>query len=330
MDKMRTARLVEIGRMECEEIEIPPPQKGQVMIRSEMASICGSDLHRVMMGALMEHQLPCPHGYPGHEGIGMVVESHAEGISEGTHVLVFPNPTVGECFSEFQRVDGCYCLPLPSSDLPRSYLLMAQQLGTVIFAMKQFPRDVIGKTVAVIGQGSAGLFWTYLLKRAGAEKVIVSDLSNARLSMAKQYGADVCVNAQKEELKSAVNELTNGVGADYVVEAVGSSETLLQSIDLVQMDGELHWFGLPEVDQNIPFSFYKFFHKRLKSASVYGAQDEPTSSSFKEALKLIHEKEIDVEPLLSHCFNIEDINKAMNLAHNPAEGETLKVSITFD
>ena len=183
---MRTARLVEIGRMECEEIEIPPPQKGQVMIRSEMASICGSDLHRVMMGALMEHQLPCPHGYPGHEGIGMVVESHAEGISEGTHVLVFPNPTIGECFSEFQRVDGCYCLPLPSSDLPRSHLLMAQQLGTVIFAMKQYPRDVFGKTVAVIGQGSAGLFWTYLLKQAGAEKVIVSDLSDARLSMANR------------------------------------------------------------------------------------------------------------------------------------------------
>ena len=125
-------------------------------------------------------------------------------------------------------------------------------------------------------------------------------------------------------------ELTNGIGADYVVEAVGSSETLLQSIDLVKMDGELHWFGLPEVDEEIPFSFYKFFHKRLKSVSVYGAQDEPTSSSFKEALKYILDQEIDVEPLISHCFNIEDINKAMNLAHNPAEGDALKVSITFD
>ena len=74
MSKMRAARLVEIGRMDCEEIKMGPLEPGNVRVQTEMASICGSDLHRVMMGALMDHELPCPHGYPGHEGIGLVVD----------------------------------------------------------------------------------------------------------------------------------------------------------------------------------------------------------------------------------------------------------------
>ena len=330
MEKMRATRMVEVGRMECEEIEIPRLVDGQVMVRSEMASICGSDLHVVMMGAGLGHPCPCPHGYPGHEGIGIVVESKSVDLSEGTHVLTFPNPPVGECFNEYQRIGPSYCVPLPGSDLPRSQLMMAQQLGTVLYAMNQNPCDVQGKTVVVMGQGSAGLFWTYLLKRAGAERVIAADLSDARLAVAKQYGAGVCINAQQDDLLAAVNDLTNGEGADYVVEAVGRSETFLQSVDLVRTDGELMWFGLPSVDGNIPFQFQQFFRKRLKAISDYGSQDEPGAASFREALRLIAEKEIDVAPLLSHIFSVEDIEKAMHLAHAPQDAGALKVSLHFE
>jgi len=330
MEKMRATRMVEVGRMECEEIEIPPLAEGQVRVKSEMASICGSDLHVVMMGVGMGHPSPCPHGYPGHEGIGRVVESKSEQLPEGTHVLTFPNPPVGECFNEYQRIGPGYCVPLPDSDLPRSQLMMAQQLGTVLYARNQNLSDVQGKTVAVMGQGSAGLFWTYLMKRAGAERVITSDLSDARLAVSRQYGADVCINARQEDFTTVVNDLTRGEGADYVVEAVGKSATLLQSLDLVRMDGELMWFGLPSSDDHIPFSFQTFFRKRLKAVSDYGSQDEPNAASFREALRLITEKEIDVSPLLSHVFGVEDINQAMHLAHAPQDAGALKVSIHFE
>ena len=78
---MKTARLIEIGQMEFEEIEMLPLPQNCVRVKTEMASICGSDLHRIKMGALMDHKLPCPHGYPGHEGIGLVVESNSKLIS---------------------------------------------------------------------------------------------------------------------------------------------------------------------------------------------------------------------------------------------------------
>ena len=329
MSKMRSARLVEIGRMECDEIEMGPLQPGKVRVQTEMASICGSDLHRVKMGALMEYELPCPHGYPGHEGIGQVVESQSEHLPEGTHVLTFPNTTTCEGFNEYQRIEAKYCLPLPNSEMSRPEMMMAQQFGTVIYAMKKHPREIQGKTAVVIGQGSAGLFWTYLIKRAGASKIIVSDLSDARLKVSKKYGADVCINAGREDLMPVVLDLTQGLGADYVVEAVGQSQTLLQSVEAVQLDGEVHWFGLPSVDENIPFSFAQFFKKRVRAVTTYGAQDEPGSSSFQEALELIHEKKIDVSPLLSHRYPIEDINLAMEVAHRPVEEEALKVSVHF-
>ena len=327
---MRAGRMVEIGRMECEEIEIASIGDGQVLIRSEMASICGSDLHVVMMGAGVTHSFPCPHGYPGHEGIGEIVESKVPGLSEGEQVLTFPNPPVGECFNEYQRVEAQYCVPLPDTDLPRSHLLMAQQLGTVIYAMRKCQRDVAGETVVVMGQGSAGLFWTHLLKRAGAKKVIVSDISPARLEVAASYGADICIDIRNSNLHEAVRDSTKGKGADYVVEAVGRAETFRESVDLVRADGEIMWFGLPSVDHDIDMRFHKFFRKRLRASSIYGAQDEPQAISFRMALDLISKGHIDVESLLSHVFNIEQLGAAFVLAHDPHEDEALKVSIKFD
>ncbi|MBK00947.1 MAG: hypothetical protein CL464_00620 [Acidimicrobiaceae bacterium] len=329
MEKMRATRMIDVGQMVCEEIDIPPVVDGQVLIESEMASICGSDLHVVMMGAGLSHNFPCPHGYPGHEGIGRIVESKAAGLEEGQHVLTFPNPVVGECFNEYQRVGASYCVPLPDCNLPRAHLLMAQQLGTVIYAMRQCPRDVVGETVAVMGQGSAGLFWTYLLKRAGAAQIIVSDLSDARLSVSTQYGADVCVNAQNDSMQTVVGDLTSGTGVDYLVEAVGRAETFRESVDHVRLDGEIMWFGLPSVDADIDMRFNKFFRKRLHAMSTYGAQDEEGAISFREALRLISTGEIDVSPLLSHVFPVEEIDDAMNLAHEPHEAQALKVSIEF-
>ena len=326
---MRATRMVDVGQMICEEIEIPDISDSQVLIKSEMASICGSDLHVVMMGAGLNHAFPCPHGYPGHEGIGQIVESKVSGLDEGQHVLTFPNPPVGECFNEYQRVGANYCVPLPDCDLPRSHLLMAQQLGTVIYAMKKHPRDVAGETVAVMGQGSAGLFWTYLLKRAGAAQVIVSDLSDTRLAVASSYGADVCVNAGNNDLSSAVRDLTTGKGVDYLVEAVGRPETFRESVDHVRMDGQIMWFGLPSVDSDIEMRFHKFFRKRLSAASTYGAQDETDAVSFREALDVIASGAIDVAPLLSHFFPVEKNDEAMHLAHDPHEDPALKGLLEF-
>src|SRR3990172_2634145 len=145
MEKMRAGRFVEVGRMEFEEVPPPKPQQGDLLVRTELASICGSDLHVVYEGVL---RTPFPQipGYPGHEGVREVLESRHPDFAPGDPVLCCPTPPACMTFAELQAIPGRYCVKLPKSALPLSHLLMAQQFGTTIFALRQNPVDVVGKT----------------------------------------------------------------------------------------------------------------------------------------------------------------------------------------
>ena len=319
-----------VGQMVCEEAPIPDIGPGQVLVHTEMASICGSDLHIVLRGTGTVIPDPCPHGFPGHEGVGVVTASSDPSVEVGTSVLTFPNAGTGEGFSEYQRLEaGRYCLPLPACDQPNSHLLMAQQLGTVLFAARSRPHDVSGETVVVLGQGSAGLFWTWVLKWAGANTVIVADRSPARLAVSTRYGADIAVNVNDDDVIDVVNDLTDGSGADYVVEAVGSSSAHDLSTDIACIGGELMWFGLPDTNAGIEMNFTRFFRKKLRASSIYGAQDEPDARSFREALDHIVARDIDVAPLLSHIYPIDRIDEAMAVAFDPVDAGAVKVSLSF-
>lgn len=327
-ETMRAGQMHGVNDMRCVETAIPPIEADQILVKTAMASICGSDLHVVCHGAGIGYPLPCPHGYPGHEGIGEVVASNHPGVSEGTRVLCFPWAGESEGFSEYQRMHGKYVLPLPETDVSEPELLMAQQLGTIIFAARQRPVDVFGKTVLVLGQGSAGLFWTFWMKHNGAATVIAVDLSDARLAAGSRLGADVTLNAGEVDVAEAVHDLARS-GPDFVIEAVGRRETLFQSIELVRPGGDLLWFGLPDTDDSVPISFAQFFRKRLAASSTYGAQDEGDAVSFQKALDLIARRQIDVAPLLSHVYPIEEIATAFEVANDPVAAGALKVSVTF-
>ncbi len=327
MDKMRAARFVEVGRMEFEEVPPPTLGDGELLVRTQMASICGSDLHVVYHGTFRT-DFPQEPGYPGHEGVGEVLESRNADFQPGDWVLCCPAPLEATTFAEYQAIHGRYCVKLPAYDGPRSHLLMAQQFGTVIFALRQRPADLVGRNVMVMGQGSAGMFFAYLAKRAGAAKVIVSDLSEARLAMGRSLGADIAVKADRDNVQEVVLDHTGGHGVDYLVEAVGASESLLQAPGLVRANADMLMFGLPDTTAAVSYNFHDFFRKRLTMHSTYGAQEEPGLVSFRMALELIARGEIDVSPLLSHVFPIEKIQEAMQTAHDRS-GNALKVSVEF-
>jgi len=257
-------------------------------------------------------------------------------------VLTVPFAIDGRCLAEFQALPGAACIRLPAT-VPLSHLLMAQQLGTVVYALRSRPLDVIGKDVAVIGQGSAGAFFTFLLKRAGAARVLVSDKSPARLAYSRKLGADLTVDAGlvdagpvnvgtadagAGDFLAAVMEATGGRGADVVVEAVGSRETFPLSVELAAPGATVVWFGLPEGSDDYPFSFRQFFRRALTAYSNFGAQGEPGLESFRYAVRLIADGAIDVSPLLTHMLPIERIDEAFRIAHDRTDN-ALKVSIKF-
>jgi L-iditol 2-dehydrogenase len=329
MEMMRAGRLVDVGQMVCEETEVWAPGEGDLVVKSSYASICGSDLHFVCHGVDLP-PMPCNHGFPGHEGIGQVVESHHPDFSPGDVVLTVPNAAVGTCFNEYQTIGASYCLTVPETEVPQAQVLMAQQLGTVIWALRRNPVDVTGKTVVVIGQGSAGLYFTHLFRQAGAARIITADLVGARMELSAEMGADLVVANQGDDLHQAVMDETGGLGADHVVEAVGRNETLLQSVDLARVDGTLLWFGLPDSENPVLVNYHDFFRRRLTAWSVYGAQNEPDLASFRTATDLIARGDIDVSAVVSHVLPIEEIGAAFELANDPDADDAVKVSLSFD
>ena len=325
MAMMPAALATGLRQVVCDEIPVPGPVPGKVLVETKLASICGSDLHIVYMGWNV-HEFPLPHGHPGHEGLGEVVDGEDTEFSAGDLVLTVPNIWGSQTFAGYQLIEPHFLLKLPT-DIPESHLLMAQQLGTVVFACRRLP-SLLGQTVAVIGQGSVGLFHDFLLRRLGAHRIIAIEPVPARLAAGRAMGVDDAVDVSGRRATEAVLDMTGGQGADVVIEAVGSVDTFNQSLKMVKPLGRVVVFGLPPTMNPVPFDWDTFFRKRIDMHTVFGAQDEPGLSAFQLAVDFIARGEIDMSPFVTHQFPIDQVQEAFDLADSREDG-ALKVSLTF-
>ena len=325
MPSMQAAVLKGLGNVVCDEVPIPDPGAEKALVRMRMASICGTDLHYVYHG-WPRNAYPMEPGEPGHEGVGVIVDPGPSGLPEGAPVLTVPNIWEARNFAEYQAVSPRFLLPLPESR-PLAELMMAQQLGTVIFAARKLP-DIIGKTAVVIGQGSAGLFHDFYLRKLGAARIIAFEPNPDRRAAGAALDVDEPLDATGDAAVDAVLQLTGGKGAEVVVDAVGGHETLNQAVRMAKAEGHVHVFGLPTGFDPVPFDLSAYFLKRLDLRTIFGAQDEPGLGAFREALRLIAEGEIDMSPYVTHALPLHQAADAFELAREPAGG-ALKVSLTM-
>jgi threonine dehydrogenase-like Zn-dependent dehydrogenase len=311
----------------CEQVDRLDPDPDEVVVKSAWAAICGSDVHVVHADLPLPPRLVNP-GTPGHEGIGYVEEPNRSDYRKGDLVLTVPGYSARTgTFCDYQTLLQRYTLKVSTTDLPLEQILMAQQFGTTIYSLRQRPVDVVGKTVMVMGQGSAGLFMSWNLKRAGATMVIASDKMPARLAISKHFGVDVPVEAG-DKAYQAVMDHTGGKGVDYLVEAVGNQEALAQSIGLIRDAGSALYFGLPDTTALVPFNFHDFQRRQMTINATSHALQDHTLVSFKRALELIVNREIDVSPMVSHVFKMDEIDTAMEYASTYKESAR-KVCIRF-
>ena len=324
---MRAALASKAGQIDCVETTMPEPGPGQVLVRMHCCSLCGSDLHEVFM-PLSNWTFPCAHGFPGHEGVGEVVESRADGIASGQRVLTVPDRSCSASFADYQVLDTQFVVPVGDAVRPE-IVTLAQPLGAVIYGLKEFMPDDVPETAVVLGQGGIGIFFTWLLKRAGVAQVITSELQLNRRALSSRYGADTVVDPGKDSVVEAVHDLTEGKGAPLVVEAAGTDKTRFEAIEAVASQGFVGLFGLPDKEEIDRFPFNELFRKRAGMRSVFGSQTEPHHSSYLSALSMIEAGEIDLQPLLTHRFSLERIAEAFETAHH-IKDEAVKISITVD
>ena len=325
MPMMQAAILRGLGDIVCDEVPAPEPDGTKAIVRMRMASICGTDLHYVYHG-WPRNTYPMQPGEPGHEGVGVIVDPGETGLREDALVLTVPNIWEARNFAEYQAVSPRFLIELPQGR-PLAELMMAQQLGTVIFAARKLP-EMAGKTAVVIGQGSAGLFHDFYLRRLGASRIIAIEPNADRRAAGVALGVDEAIDITGDAAVDAVLRLTGGQGAEVVVDAVGGAETLGQAVRMAKAEGHVHVFGLPTGFDPVAFDLSAFFLKRLDVRTIFGAQDEQGLVSFRHALRLIAEGEIDMAPYVTHTLPLAQARDAFALAHEPTGG-ALKVSLTM-
>jgi threonine dehydrogenase-like Zn-dependent dehydrogenase len=205
-------------------------------------------------------------------------------------------------------------------------MVQAQQLGTVIFACKQLP-NLVGKTVAVIGQGSAGLWFDFMLRRMGASRIVAIDLHSIRLKAARQFGATDFIQNSEIDALEALTELTGGQLVDLVIEAAGTTDAINLAYQLVRQEGDILYFGVPH-SEKIVIDYETFYWKYPRVKTICEAQREPGQLSTRFALDLIARGELDPKPVLTHRFSFDQVRQAYELQKEPGES-AIKIIINM-
>ena len=310
----------------CQEIDIPQKKQSEVLLRTLLSSICGSDLHVGYYGWSID-KFPLPPGFPGHESICEVVDGNGTNYDQGELVLAVPVISEARSFSEYQVIPERQLVRI-DANIPMQEILMAQQLGTVIFASKNLP-DLHKRSIVIIGQGSAGLFHTFMSKRLGADNIITVEPIGIRSRMSKRLGADISINSKEEEATKEIFEITNYQGCDVVIDAVGSVETLNQAINVAKPNALILLFGLPTTESKVLFDWSNVFKKNLNLKAIHGSQHEFGLPDFKLACDLINKKEIQVSDFVTHTFKIEETQKAFELVESKEDG-VIKTALMFN
>lgn len=330
--RVRAATIRTPNILELDDFAVPQvAASGQLLVKMLRASVCGSDVHCLYHGMHNPDALGMP-GHPGHEGVGEVVESRSERFPVGSRVLTVPQGNLGGCFAEYQLLDDAHVVALPDdADLDR--VLFAQQYGTTLYAMRQMWPEA-GNTgvstgvVAIIGAGSAGLFFVQQALELGFEKVVVSDLHAERLDIARRLGATDVVHAPSASVVDAVMELSGGVGADLVIEAAGFDTCRADAIFAVRKFGTVGYFGFPERVGVAGFPANDAFRKVVRIQWTGGAQEEPGLVAFHDAVRHIHGGTVDVDYCLGTEYTLEDVPEALQRAADGGRG-AVKITITI-
>ena len=308
---MRAVQVMAPGRAEFIDMPVPQLRPGHALIRPQLLSLCGSDIYHLHYRSASSY--PLPPGTTGHEMVGTVeaVDAAGSGIEVGMSALVL-SPT-SQAMVEWYLSPAEYVLPLPAGK-PLEEMVQAQQLGTVLYAAKHLKTSVIGRTVAIIGQGSAGLYWAWLLRRMGARQVIAIDKEAHRLVLPREFGATHVINNTNANVKQEVADITKDEMADLVVEAAGELDAVQLTCDLVTKHGEILCFGIPHF-QDLKINFSDFFRRYPCFQCISGAINDPGQGVTRHAIELIAQGIIDVKPLITHRFSFERVMDAYELHH---------------
>jgi len=341
---MKAAILYKPEDMRVEETEKPPIGNGDLLLKVEACALCGTDI-RIYRGTKTKGIR-----YPsviGHEIAGIVAScgSSVEGFNPGDAVSICPVIPCGVCyacrrgmdnlcmnrsaigyefdggFQEFVRIpeiavrQGCVFRSPP--DLPFEVSALIEPLACCYNGNRR-SRVTLGDRVVIMGAGPIGLMHLQLARLAGAESIIMSDPIAERRKLAKEMGADICVDPQS--LSESVMAETHGLGADVVILAIGVPALVNEAFRIARKQGTVNLFagfpgeGASAIESNI------IHYNELNVTGTASA----APWHFEETMKLVTSGKVNLGKLISHRFPLEQMDDALQVLMN---GQGIKIVV---
>lgn len=282
----------------------------EVLLRVSACGVCTSELD-MWEGKVNSQMYP---RYPGHEVSGVVAEigKDVQGLAPGARVAVW---APGRGFAEYVVVKSKYCFP--AGDLPLDLALaepLACAVNTVELANLSLSDDVV-----IIGAGFMGNLVQKLVALQGPRRLIVADTRVDALERALRLGATHVVNVTKDSLPEAVKSLTDGQGADVSFEVVGAQAPLNLLGDVTRMSGKVVIVGFHQGEpRQIPLGYWNWMAFQILNAHF--REEATILRGMRIGMRLLTSGRLSLEDLVTHRFQLSEVNKAFQTAHEKPEG----------
>ncbi len=346
--KNQTAYLDDIRTINIRDSEMPAVGPDDVLVKISHVTICGSDAHFFedpsFGGMIKNPKLPI---VLGHECGGIIEEvgKNVTHLKVGDKVAIEPGAGCGVCsycleghYNLCRKMDFMAAPPFTRWALSRyvshpakMVFPLSENMNTVEGAlieplcvgMHAVKRSgaTLGMTAVVLGTGCIGLMAIASLKAMGVQDIIVVDLYDLRLEFAKKMGATTLVNASNEDVVKKVLSLTDGLGANIVVEAAGNAKTASMTVDLVRPGGKIVMVG--NIHGETPFRFMAANDKEADVISVFRYVN-----MYPTAIKAVASGLINVKDMITKTFPFEKTQEAFLCASDERD-KVMKIAIEF-
>lgn len=347
-DLMRALVFRGPNQIGIEQVPIPRPDYGEVVMRVTLTTICGTDVH------ILKGEYPVRPGLViGHESVGIIHEIGAgvTGYKVGERVLVGAITPCGQCnpclSGNWSQCGGAiggwrfgntingaqaeYLLvPYAQANLAKipdaladEQVILLADIASTGFSASESAHVKLGDTVAVFAQGPIGLCATAGARLHGAALVIGVESDPVRTAMSRKMGADVVVDPEKADVVAEIKKITSGRGVDVAIEALGLQATFENALRVLRPGGTLSSLGVYSGKLSIPLEPFAagLGDHRIVTTLCPGGKER-----MRRLIGLVQHGRVDLRPLLTHSFPLQEITAAYDLFGHRRDG-VLKVAI---
>ena len=322
-----------------EDIATPEVGHNDVLIKIRRTAICGTDIHIFKWDDWASKTIPVPLAI-GHEFCGEIVEcgSEVKGFNVGDRVSAEGHITCGVCrncragrrhlcmntvgvgvnrsgaFAEYLSVPAFNVFKLPDaiSDEMASIL---DPLGNAAHTALSF--DLVGEDVLITGAGPIGVMAVAICRYAGARHVVITDVNDYRLDLARKMGASAALNVTTETLDDTMRELGMEEGFDVGMEMSGNPQAFRDMLRTMHHGGKIAILGIPPDEMSIDWTNVIF--KGLVLKGIYGREMFETWYKMSSMLQ----SGLNIEPIITHRFDIDDFQAGFDLMESGQSGKVI-------